>query len=147
MLWNRGNCLLATLKPSSNYFFHPSWCMFCLLAPEIFLRLIPWIDIVIIEMILSCSNLKKIDSSKLLPFLLLSCWMKFSKQDVETEMMIESMFLWNSTWIVKIVLACVPLSSYLTTWISGRDSCLVGVSCHIPSFWCCLVFASCLHHV
>ena len=20
-------------------------------------------------------------------------------------------------------------------------------SCHIPSFWCCLVFASCLHHV
>ena len=32
-------------------------------------------------------------------------------------------------------------------WIPGRDSCLVGVSCHIPSFWCCLVFASCLHHV
>ena len=26
-----------------------------------------------------------------------------------------------------------PLSSYLTSWISGRDSCLVGVSCHIPS--------------
>ena len=25
-----------------------------------------------------------------------------------------------------------PLSSYLTTWISGRDSCLVGVSCHSP---------------
>ena len=32
-------------------------------------------------------------------------------------------------------------------WISGRDSCLVGASCHIPSFWCCLVFASCFHHV
>ena len=26
-----------------------------------------------------------------------------------------------------------PLSSYLTSWISGRYSCLVGVSCHIPS--------------
>ena len=25
-----------------------------------------------------------------------------------------------------------PLSSYLTSWISGRDSCLVGVSCHSP---------------
>ena len=26
-----------------------------------------------------------------------------------------------------------PLSFYLTSWISGRDSCLVGVSRHIPS--------------
>ena len=34
--------------------------------------------------------------------------------------------------IKKIMLACVPLSPYLTTWISGRDSCLVGVSCHYP---------------
>ena len=25
-----------------------------------------------------------------------------------------------------------PLSTYLTSWISGRDSCLVGVSCHSP---------------
>ena len=36
--------------------------------------------------------------------------------------------------IMKTVLACVSLSSYLTSWISGRDSCLVGVSCHSPSF-------------
>ena len=28
-----------------------------------------------------------------------------------------------------------PLSSYLTSWISGRDSCLVGVSCHSPRIW------------
>ena len=27
-----------------------------------------------------------------------------------------------------------PVSSYLTSWISGRDSCLVGVSCHSPRF-------------
>ena len=25
-----------------------------------------------------------------------------------------------------------PLSSYFTSWISGRDSCSVGVSCHSP---------------
>ena len=51
-------------------------------------------------------------------------------------------------WIMKTVsVPCPPLSSYLTSWISRRDSCLVGASCHILSFWCCLVFASCLHHV
>ena len=42
-----------------------------------------------------------------------------------------------------------PLFSYLTSWISGRDSCLVGVSCHSPSFsFACglvLVAASCLN--
>ena len=31
------------------------------------------------------------------------------------------------------------LSSYLTSWISGRDSCLVGVSCHSPRVWLQLV--------
>ena len=43
---------------------------------------------------------------------------------------------------------CVSLRSPFIlpyAWISGRDSCLVGVSCHIPIFWCCLVFASCLN--
>ena len=40
-----------------------------------------------------------------------------------------------------------PLSSYLMYWISGWDSCLVGVSCHIPSFWQCTRLASCVHHV
>ena len=43
-----------------------------------------------------------------------------------------------------------PLSTYLTSWISGRDSCLVGVSCHIPSFRYCLVLhlvASCLNFI
>ena len=28
-----------------------------------------------------------------------------------------------------------PLSFSLTSWISGRDSCLVGVSCHSPRIW------------
>ena len=35
----------------------------------------------------------------------------------------------------------------LYAWISRRDSCLVGVSCHIPSFWHCSRLASCVHHV
>ena len=30
-----------------------------------------------------------------------------------------------------------PLSSYLTSSISGRDSCLVGVSCHSPRLFVC----------
>ena len=66
---------LATLKPSSNCFFRSSWCMLCLSAPEMFLRLIPWVDLVIFKMILSYSNLKKINSSKNCPFLLVvMCW-------------------------------------------------------------------------
>ena len=48
---------------------------------------------------------------------------------------------WRSCW------SCAPLPSYLTSWISGRDSCLVGVSCHIPSFWHCTRVTSCVHHV
>ena len=34
-----------------------------------------------------------------------------------------------------------PLSSYLTSGISGRDSCLVGVSCHGPRLLLVLVAA------
>ena len=45
--------------------------------------------------------------------------------------------------------SCAPLSSYLTSWISGRDSCLVGVSCHSPSSVLVILFdphvASCLN--
>ena len=84
------------------------------------------------ELILSCSILEEIDPFRVFPFLSLSCWLEFSGQHIETKMVIESTFLWSATWIVKIMLACVPLSSYLTSWISGWDSCLVGVSCHIP---------------
>ena len=49
---------------------------------------------------------------------------------------------WRLCW------SCAPLSSYLTSWISGRDSCLVGVSCHSPRFMtinsCICTHASCL---
>ena len=42
-----------------------------------------------------------------------------------------------------------PLSSYLMSWISGRDSCLVGVSYHSPSldlvYLCISIHASCLN--
>ena len=55
-------------------------------------------------------------------------------KDVKIKMTQWINILKKDIWIVKIVLACVPLSPYLTTWISGRDSFLVGVSCHIPSF-------------
>jgi hypothetical protein len=59
-------------------------------------------------------------------------------EDLESKVVKFKMMQWinifdEGSWIVKIVIACVPLSSYLTTWISGRDSCLVGVSCNIPN--------------
>ena len=65
------------------------------------------------ELILSCSIFTKIDFSRVFLSFLLSCWMEFSEHDVETKMMIESRFLWNATWIEKIVLVCV-LSLHLT---------------------------------
>ena len=45
------------------------------------------------ELILSCSIFDKVDPSKVFLFLSLSCQSKFSEQDIETMMVIESMFL------------------------------------------------------
>ena len=87
--------LLATLKPINhlvqawnccltNWTFvisslqSPPRCVLPLSSRDV-PHLIPWVDLVIFEMILSCSNLKKIDSSKILPFFSLSCWVKISK--------------------------------------------------------------------
>ena len=40
-----------------------------------------------------------------------------------------------------------PVSSYLTSRISGRDSCLVGVSCHSPKICLQIVATASMHHV
>ena len=39
-----------------------------------------------------------------------------------------------------------PLSTYLTSWISGRDSCLVGVSCHSPRNLLVISGIASMHH-
>ena len=73
-LWNHGNfpCCFETFV---KLFLPSLLCMFCLSALEMFLCPTPWIDHVIIKMILSCSNLRKIDSSKTLSLYSLLCWM------------------------------------------------------------------------
>ena len=96
------------------------------------------------ELILSCSTFEKIDPSRV-PFssrchVGWSSQSKTSRQDDDR---------------IKVLMKCnldredcASLHSPFTlayAWISRRDFCLVGVSCHIPSFWCCLVFASCLN--
>ena len=66
------------------------------------------------ELILSCSNLKKIDSSKILPFLSLSCWMKFSKQRRQDQFESTNQQPREDSWIMKFLMLSVPLSFYLT---------------------------------
>ena len=85
------------------------------------------------ELILSCSVFEKIDSSRV--FLSSSRHVSWSSQSKTPR---------QDDDRIKVLMKCnldredcasfmSPLSSYLTSWISGRDSCLVGVSCHSPS--------------
>ena len=84
------------------------------------------------ELILSCSIFNKIDPSRVFPFLSLSCWLEFSETHQDKD----------GGWINVLMKChldhedCVSLRSPFIlpyAWISGRDSCLVGVSFHNPS--------------
>ena len=101
LLWVHDNYLLATLKPcttllkrgiatyqlesSSSDFHHPDVNFVSQLERCSYVSLH--------ELILSCSIFEKIDPSRVFPSLLLSCWLEFSEQDIETKMVIESTFL------------------------------------------------------
>ena len=99
------------------------------------------------ELILSWLIFEKIDSSGVVLFLFLS-WLaevlRARRQD-------------NDGVQINVHLKCTLGHEDYTSlrfpftlpyaWISGRDFCLVGVSCHIPSFWHCSRLASCVHHV
>ena len=78
-----------------------------------------------------------------------SCRMKISKAKTSTLIEATDQHLREEQLDHEDGVSLYPLSSYLTSWISGRDSCLVGVSCHSPSFsFACglvLVAASCLN--
>ena len=84
------------------------------------------------ELILSCSVFSKIDCSRV--FLSSRCHVGWSSQSKTSRQR------WGSNqhpWEEQLdredrVSFMSPLSSYLTSWISGRDFCLVGVSCHSP---------------
>ena len=130
--WNC--CLPNWASPSVS--FHP-WCVSCVSAQETFLRLTPWVDF-------ECSNLEEIDSCRVS----LCChhvgW-RSRKQRCQDKYDAMNQYLqWGQLDREDCVSLHFPfILPY--AWISGRDSCLVGVSCHIPSFWCCLVCASCLN--
>ena len=133
------NCCLPS-EPLSSASLHSYGCVLRLSAQEMLLCLIPWVNPELF-------NLRgdRPFYSRLLPSM--SCWQDFSEQDFKTIMVFKSTFIWSAPWIVKIILVCVPLFTLPYAWISRRDSCLVGVSCHIPSFWHCSRLASCVHHV
>ena len=84
------------------------------------------------ELILSCSVFSKIDCSRV--FISSRCHVGWSSQSKTSRQR------WGSNqhpWEKQLdcedhVSFVSPLSSYLTSWISGRDFCLVGVSCHSP---------------
>ena len=101
------------------------------------------------ELILSCSIFEKIDPSRVSFFS--PCHISWSSQNKTTR---------QRWWLSQHSLKChLDREDYVSlrfpfilpyAWISGRDSCLVGVSCPIPSFWYCLVLhlvASCLNFI
>ena len=99
------------------------------------------------ELIMSCSIFGKIDSYRVSFYCHHVGWrsQKERRQD-QLEQWINIFEKGNR--IMKIVSFLTPLSSYFTSWISGRDFCLVGASCHSPRISecnsCISEHASCL---
>ena len=121
-------------EPSSSVSFHPSWCVSRVSTREMALCLIPWVV---------RSSRRSILLEFPFPLNVMSIGvLRTRRQDKDGDR-------------INVHLKCnLDREDYTSlrfpfilpyAWISRRDSCLVGVSCHIPSFWCCLVFASCLN--
>ena len=98
-------------------------------------------------LILSCSTFEKNDSFRVFPFLSLSWLAGVLRARLQD----------NDGDRINVPMKCnLDREDYTSlcfpfvlpyTWISGRDSCLVGVSCHIPSsgltyacFHLCIMF-------
>ena len=101
------------------FLIHHLWRVFCVSAQEMFLRLILWVD-------LDCSIFEDIDSCRASVYHHRVGW-RSRKQRLQDQF--EAMDHEDHVSFVS------PLSSYLASWISRRDSCLVGVSCHNPRNW------------
>ena len=121
-------------SPSSSVSFHPSWCVSRVSTREMVLCLIPWV-------VRSSRRSTLLESPSSL-HVMLAGFLRARLRD-------------NDGDRINVHSKCnLDREDYTSlrfpfilpyAWISRRDSCLVGVSCHIPSFWCCLVFASCLN--
>ena len=140
-LWNHGNFSLLLWNPRQTISSVPPGACFASQLERCF-------NASLHELILSCSIFEKIDPSRVFPFLLLSCRLEFSEQDIETKMVIESTFLWSATWIVKIMLARTP-SVFLPHVLNlGTRFLFSGGELSQPQISPCLTFAcSSCHHV
>ena len=129
------NCCLPS-EPSSSVSFHPSWCVSRVSTREMVLCLIPWV-------VRSSRRSTLLESPSSL-HVMLAGFLRARRQDKDGVQ-------------INVHLKCNLDREDCTSlrfpfilpyaWISRRDSCLVGVSCHIPSFRHCSRLASCVHHV
>ena len=132
--------LLSTWWTFVIRFFPPLLMCISCLTREMVLSLIPWVNPELFD-------LREDRSFQSFPFLFLS-WLaevlrarRQDKDGVQINVHLKCNLDREE---------CASLRSPFTlpyAWISRRDSCLVGVSCHIPSFRHCSRLASCVHHV
>ena len=105
-----------------------------------------WFYVLFRELILSCSILEEIDPSRV------SFFPPYHVDRI-SQSKTSRQWWWSNQRSLKCNLDgedCTSLRFPFIlpyAWISRRDSCLVGVSCHIPSFWHCTRLTSCVHHV
>ena len=98
------------------------------------------------ELIVSCSIFEKIESCRVY-FCRRVGW-RSRKQRCQDQDDAMNQRLWGGYLDREDCVSSVsPLSSYLTSWTSGWDSRLVGVSCHSPSFNPTCLCISGMHHV
>ena len=133
LLWNHapsysGVELLPTkFEPFIIRFFpSPLICVSCLSSRDV-LYLTPWVD-------LECSIFVEIDSCRISFCRHHVGWrsQEQRRQDQDDAMNQHSREGQLDREDCDSFVTLLP--SYLMSWISGQDSCLVGVSCHIPTF-------------
>ena len=133
-LWNHGNYLLTTLK--TMHYPTPAWncrlpiwtfviCFSSIISDVCFAsQLKRCSNISLYELVMTRSIFVKIKSYRVfLSSIVITGWRSWRQrcQDQHDAMDHED-----------YASSMSPLSSHLTSWILGRDSCLVGVSYHSP---------------
>ena len=121
-------CGLVVYLASPRHLFHSIPLDRCFVSQlnEMFLCLTPWVH-------LECSIFEEIDSCRVPPIVFVLD-KDLEGKDVKINVMQGINVLTKCNLDREDCVGFVsPLSSYITSWISGWDSCFVGVSCHNPS--------------